>query len=234
MGKFKDFKTAIRKKIGMTGVAEFVNDAIAANSKKNWDNWFSNDKFLKEYATPKRIASYREVIYELEEMGAFLNVKTVLDVGCGTGHFLSELHKLHPSLKLYGSDFSEESVKISKNALPNAEFFILDVYNITPDFNEKYDLVICSEVLEHLLQPEEALKNIFSLLSENGKLVLAVPNGRIDTYGGHINFWSPESWKVFVENTLHLQTDQMLSKKTIVKFKSFNNNRNLSCYIFLA
>lgn len=217
----------------MVGVAEFVDDPIASNSKISWNNWFSNDKFLKEYSAPERIASYRETIYELEEMDAFSNAKTVLDIGCGTRHFLSELHKLHPSLKLYGSDFSEESIKVSKSVLPDADFFILDVYNIAPDFNKKYDIVICTEVLEHLLQPGEALKNIFSLLSEKGTLVLTVPNGRIDTYSGHINFWSPESWKVFIENTLNLKTDPTLSDKSIVKFGSFNNNRNMSCYIFL-
>ena len=32
--------------------------------------------------------------------------------------------------------------------------------------------------------------------------MITVPNGRIDTFEGHINFWSPESWKVFIESNI--------------------------------
>lgn len=219
MGKFKEFKTFIRKKIGMVGVGEFVDDPIAANSKTNWDSWFSNSKYLAEYAAPGRIASYVEIIRELDKHSVFENTKTVMDAGCGTGHFLSELYKVRPDLQLTGTDFSEESVKISKNLLPQADFFTLDVYNIPTDFNNKFDVIICSEVLEHLLYPEKALKNLFNLLSDGGKMTLCVPNGRIDNYSGHINFWSPESWKVFIESNVD-------NEKYAMDFYMFNNNRN--------
>jgi 2-polyprenyl-3-methyl-5-hydroxy-6-metoxy-1,4-benzoquinol methylase len=66
-------------------------------------------------------------------------------------------------------------------------------------WHEKYDFVLCTEVLEHLLHPEIALNNIMNMLEENGKALITVPNGRTDTFGGHINFWSPESWNVFIK-----------------------------------
>lgn len=60
-------------------------------------------------------------------------------------------------------------------------------------------MLFCTEVLEHLLFPDKALKNILKMIANNGTLLVTVPNGRTDTYKGHINFWSPESWKVFIE-----------------------------------
>ena len=36
------------------------------------------------------------------------------------------------------------------------------------------------------------------MVLEGGILLVTVPNGRIDTFAGHINFWSPESWDIFV------------------------------------
>lgn len=219
MSRFKAFKTYIRKKIGMVGVAEFVDDPVQGNSKNSWNSWFGNEKFLKEYTDPKRIESYNDIIDAVSEFKVFDSANSVFDMGCGTGHLLLAINKRFPNIKLFGSDFSEEAVSFSQKLLPSAEFFTLDIYNIPESFYKKYDVVICSEVLEHLLYPEKALNNIFNLLPQNGgTIVLAVPNGRIDTYSGHINFWSPESWKVFVENNL--------KNGFKANFKMFSSNRN--------
>ena len=60
-------------------------------------------------------------------------------------------------------------------------------------------MIFCIEVLEHLLHPDIALRNIVNMLSGSGVALITVPNGRIDTFDGHINFWSPESWEVFLK-----------------------------------
>jgi hypothetical protein len=59
-----------------------------------------------------------------------------------------------------------------------------------------FDTVFCCETLEHLLIPSKALKNLLN--ATNFKCVLTVPDGRTDTYPGHINFWSEESWGSFL------------------------------------
>ncbi len=55
------------------------------------------------------------------------------------------------------------------------------------------------DVLEHLLYPDRALRHLMDMVAPEGTLMLAVPNGRYDHFAGHINFWSPESWRVFLE-----------------------------------
>lgn len=220
MGKYKQFKTWVRKKIGMIGVGEFVDDAVKANTLSNWNSWFSNEKYLKGYATPERIASYVETIILCENEGVpFSEGGKAIDVGCGTGHLLRELKKRHPAVAITGTDFSEESLAVSKQVNEGGEFSIMDVYDIPSDRNGMYDFVICSEVLEHLLDPENALKGILGLAAKEAYIILTVPNGRIDTYGGHINFWSPESWQVFVNKNVD-------GTKYSCSFHVFNNNRN--------
>ncbi len=223
MGKIKQFKTYIRKKLGMTGVAEFVDDAIEANSDANWNKWFSNPKYLKEYDTENRINSYNEIISIFEKCGVFDGVTSLLDAGCGTGQFIVALSKRFSNIKLYGADFSDEGLRVSRNAAPSAEFYKLDLYNL-PENYSKYDVVVCSEVLEHLLYPDKALENLKLMVSEGGKLLLTVPNGRIDHYGGHINFWSPESWKVFVEK--HCES---FGSASIGTFNHNGNNYAVIC-----
>ena len=38
-----------------------------------------------------------------------------------------------------------------------------------------------------------------NMLNEDGVLILSVPNGRNDNFIGHINFWSPESWGIYLK-----------------------------------
>lgn len=61
-----------------------------------------------------------------------------------------------------------------------------------------HDIVLCTEVLEHLMHPERALDNLMSLRPSRA-IALTVPQGRADTAGQHINFWSPESWQAFID-----------------------------------
>lgn len=80
---------------------------------------------------------------------------------------------------------------------------------------EKYDVIFCTEVLEHMANPTEALLSMFQHLSDTGVLVLTVPDGRQDhhsagriredgsAYWGHVNFWSPESWPCFLQQSVN-------------------------------
>ncbi len=224
MGRYKDFKTYIRRKLGLIGVSEFVDDPIEANSKVGWNNSFNNSKFLVGYATSKRIEGYNDVIDIMEHNSLFQDSCSIIDIGCGTGHFLCEVSKRYPLVKLTGTDFSEESINVSRATTPQADLFTSDIY---ADYisSEKFDIVLCSEVLEHLLYPQKALVNLSKYLSvDTSALVLTVPNGRVDTYQGHINFWSIESWGVFLSENIDT---------SIYNIESFmyNNNRNIASII---
>ena len=182
MGKFKQFKTYIRKKLGMTGVAEFVDDAIEANSDANWNKWFSNPKYLKEYDTENRINSYNEIISIFEKFGVFDDVTSLLDAGCGTGQFIVALSKRFSNIKLYGADFSDEGLRVSKKVAPSAEFYKLDLYNL-PDNYSKYDVVICNHVLEHVNDVNKTFSEIKRILKPGGWAILLVPiNPNVDTW----------------------------------------------------
>jgi ubiquinone/menaquinone biosynthesis C-methylase UbiE len=71
------------------------------------------------------------------------------------------------------------------------ELVVANVYEIPyPDHN--FDLVTCTETLEHLERPKEALQEMFRILKPGGHLVVTVPDGTKDDWSGHVNFWSAE------------------------------------------
>jgi len=222
---FKQFKTNIRKKIGCVNIGEFVENPVTFNSKESWDSLFSNKKFIKQYDMQSRLETYKEVIRLLDSYKVFDNVTNMIDFGCGTGQFIAAVLKEHPEIECTGTDFSLESIEICKRMNISVNFYVSDIYTIRNDIEKKYDLVVCSEVLEHLTAPEKALKNLLELLAPNtGKLVITVPNGRLDKYEGHIHFWSPESFKLFIENVIN-------TKIYKCSFSLFNNRKNILAII---
>ena len=94
----------------------------------------------------------------------------ILEVGCGSGGILKYLHDSGASVK--GIDLSLEYLEYGRERykldLSNTDLFEL------PDSHE-FDLVIYSDVLEHILEPKVHLAKIKGLLKENGHLYIKVP-----------------------------------------------------------
>lgn len=94
------------------------------------------------------------------------NIKNILDVGCG-----AKTYK-----KLFdGIDYKGIDVKVSgrkeKEKSPD-EYF--DGVNIPEDDN-KYSLILCTEVLEHCVEPEKLLMEIKRVAKSNGYILITVP-----------------------------------------------------------
>lgn len=114
-----------------------------------------------------------------------LDNQECLDIGCGTGAYLTIPLNLLVREKGYsttirGIDLSKQSIdKAKKNAtlfgLPEDYFICQDISR----HEKKYDVVICSEVLEHIdnSYQEEFVDNLCNLVNEKGKLIITVPNG---------------------------------------------------------
>ncbi|MBA2745048.1 MAG: methyltransferase domain-containing protein [Flavisolibacter sp.] len=101
----------------------------------------------------------------------------VLDVGCGNGVISRHLGRL--GFNVLGIDVSEKTIEIARNIspMPNVKFMTKSAEELVAS-GEKYDAVICSEVLEHLNEPGLLLKVLHDCLAENGKLIVTVPNGK--------------------------------------------------------
>jgi len=109
----------------------------------------------------------------------FPEAGTVLDVGCGTGWLTKQYAKL-TQCQVIGIDFSEQSIAIAsdeaiKEGLSNIKFEVMDAEGLEFD-SDSFDRIVCSEVLEHLLQPEKALNEMHRVLKPTGQIVVTTPN----------------------------------------------------------
>ncbi len=99
----------------------------------------------------------------------------VLDVGCGNGS--NSLPLASRGHHLLGIDISTESIQYAalKNSFPNARFLVHNL--IEKPLDETFDLVLCSEVLEHLPHPKPLVLAMARVLEPGGRLLITVPNG---------------------------------------------------------
>lgn len=142
--------------------------------------------------------------------GVEFDNQVVADVGCGLGGLLNVVQSCYKPSKMYGIECASSAIKWMSKNRPHIVGIVADIESPNETFrsvcNFKADVVFCMDVLEHLRYPDRALENLLSLNKRGGAAIVAVPNGRPDTAIQHINFWSPESWRFFVERTVSNHT----------------------------
>ena len=104
---------------------------------------------------------------------------SILEVGCGTGSMITcPLLKL--GFDIHGIDIDEKSINygkdiLSQNGLDSDRLILNDIGQL----ERKYDVIILSEVLEHIPKSEadEFLGKIKKLMNKNSKLLITIPHG---------------------------------------------------------
>ncbi len=102
----------------------------------------------------------------------------VVDMGCGTGQIINLLSGLRADLTVVGVDGDEECLRLAKQRRTNATLIQDDIECPISDdlWEEPFDVVMSSHSLEHIADPVGALGRWREMLTESGRLVVAVPN----------------------------------------------------------
>jgi 2-polyprenyl-3-methyl-5-hydroxy-6-metoxy-1,4-benzoquinol methylase len=132
---------------------------------------------LSIYSDCSALKRLRLIVDEIRDFSYKKNDKniSILDIGCGLGGMTFPISSL--GYPVIGIDFDTESINscIQRNRFSNAKYITAD--GETFELNEKFDVVISSEVLEHSPHPEMILKTIRKHLKKNGIAIVSVPNG---------------------------------------------------------
>lgn len=165
-----------------------------------------------------------------------LNLKpgnVVLDAGCGLGRHLRQLATV-PGLKIFGIDRSAGALSATMKSMEDMPYALSKDYlvsvadiNRLPFADASFDCIICSEVLEHIPDHKNAIKEMDRILKPQGTLVVSVPRyfaERICWFisreyyneeGGHIRIYRKKQlhkmltgqgfkcWKINYKHALH-------------------------------
>lgn len=198
------------------------DEMVKANTRDAFNSFFREDRFLKKhYLTAERLDFYENIA---DRCAAIFSVYSatgslvrICDVGCGMGHTLEALNRKitqktgSGKVELRGMDFSDSAIEKAKKIVPQAVLSVEDIYSNNLPLNY-FDLVLCMETLEHLHDPETALLQLMRICKSGGKIIITVPNGEVDRWDGHVNFWDREQFKVFLSPhgaaTIELSNDR--------------------------
>jgi 2-polyprenyl-3-methyl-5-hydroxy-6-metoxy-1,4-benzoquinol methylase len=125
----------------------------------------------------------------------YLNLKSILDAGCGEGNLIKFLKKNELAEYIEGIEVSEEQIQRARKLNPHLIIKKGDIYDI-PGKTNSFDLVISTQVFEHLKYPRRALKEMARV--SNKYLLISVYNEAFFKIGKHENHWSPAEFKKFV------------------------------------
>ena len=164
------------------------------NTLAAYNRVYASDRLLHEYLSPERLEFYEE----LATIFAPLAPKRLIDVGCGTGHLLRftvDQMAVAPE-RIVGVDHSEDGIHKARELLPSATWIVSDLYDLP--LSEQFDLVLCTEVLEHLDEPGRAADQLLRLCAPGGRVAITVPDGAQDDWEGHVNFWDESQLRAFL------------------------------------
>jgi len=100
----------------------------------------------------------------------------VLDIGCSSGNFGAALIE-YKKCTVDGIDYNSRDVKAARKVLRQAWVSDIEKDDLKKIVkNRKYDAIIMADVIEHLVDPVKALKEIKKLLKPDGFLAFSVPN----------------------------------------------------------
>jgi len=193
----------------------------------------SETSFLKKiyvmlFGIPEIGLQIRSIYFKKILSSNFLNKNLIkiLDAGSGIGAHTLLLGKMFPKAKITGGDIDKYKLKscqmiVKELELNNVEFEYLNITKINNKDNY-YDLVVNIDVLEHINNYEQVLKNFFKILKNNGYLYIHVPQPNQRRIFGSFKKWKHEDHvhegiaKISLKNSL-----KKLGFKIIVSKNTF-------------
>ena len=144
-------------------------------------------------------------------------------VGCGEGFTLNRLKEHGIGKRLEGIEYKKDAIELGRKTYPDIKIIKGSIYDL-PYKDNYFDLVLCTEVLEHLDDPKKGLEELVRVSKKY--LVVSVPNepffmfaqlvrgknwSRFGNDIEHVNHWTMFGFPKFIKKSM--PNIQVLAKK---------------------
>jgi SAM-dependent methyltransferase len=157
-----------------------------ATDRAKTDDWDAHwDKYAATDAGGPARRYRTKLIFELLALREAKTPLRILDLGSAYGELAREVLEARKDAEVVGLDFAQGSVELSRKRVPGAKFYQQDFMKPMTLGNEYKGWAthaVCSEVLEHLDDPETMLRNVRPYMAPGCKLVITVPGGPMSGY----------------------------------------------------
>jgi ubiquinone/menaquinone biosynthesis C-methylase UbiE len=139
-----------------------------------------------EFKTPRLFGYRRQIFKILKKRLPQKKHFSVLDLGCGPADIVAKLALSLPDSNFLGIDGDEGYIKLDQEKfghIKNLKFLLSKISEINAQkYQHSFDAAIFSEIIEHLPNPEEALKKLNQLVKPEGFLIVSTDNALFINY----------------------------------------------------
>jgi 2-polyprenyl-3-methyl-5-hydroxy-6-metoxy-1,4-benzoquinol methylase len=164
----------------------------------------------------------------------------VLEVGCADGFFSEKIAAFH---EVWGVELDKTHAKEAENFC--RKVFVGDIEDM--EIEEKFDIILMADVLEHTKNPASVLKKVGGWLAESGIIILSVPNMahfsvRLSLLGGrfdyaergildktHLKFFTKSSIENLLDETGYIIVERDITPLPMLEILGVKRNRMLDC-----
>jgi SAM-dependent methyltransferase len=178
-----------------------INEINITNDKVSDTNYWNKHRNLAAEV-------YQFPVYEF--ISKFIkdkNINRVMDIGCGVGRKLTHVNKENPSVEIIGID-QEDPIEYCKKNYDFGKWYSDDFENSQLSETIKSKLIISSDVIEHLINPNLLLDYIKTKLDKDGIVILSTPER--DLFRGtecnyspnkhHVREWNFKEFETYLES----------------------------------
>ena len=129
------------------------------------------EKLFSDIPEQARQKNMKYIQYIFECLNPIKKKEKILDIGCGFGYIMWLLE-----IENYtGLDISEKVLKIARKLFKKPKF-VQGTVERMPFRKENFDIIIFTEVIEHLPNPKKAISEIYRVMRSGGTLFITTPN----------------------------------------------------------
>ena len=191
--------TGICKKCGLTQQYKYPNNEfINTFYEKYYNSLYAFFKNPEE----RFISQFNSAIYKFNILKNFVNFdspKNVLEIGCGAGGILSFFQSM--KCDVTGVDYENDHLEFARKKN-------IKTFSNYKNIKQKFDIVILSHVLEHLVDPDEILNICKKFIKKDGLIYIEVPS--IESIPKHYDY--------NLSNFLHIAHVTHFTKNTFINF----------------
>jgi SAM-dependent methyltransferase len=161
--------------------------SLARSIHDDWDRHW--DEYSDAVEENPAQAYRRTVIVSLLGLRSGGEGIRLLDIGSGQGDMALALRTAFPSAQILGLELSRSGVEMSKRKVPNGQFLqrnLLEDVSVPAEQRNWATHAVCSEVIEHVDDPERLLRNARPYMRPDCRLVLTAPGGPMSAFDQHI------------------------------------------------
>lgn len=202
---------------------------IRADYKPNLEQATFDSSKDPSYWNPLRLQTATLYQYDVYKVAAKLaklhKALTLLDVGSGPPLKLKEL--MPSGLKIHLVD-QPNAARHAAEILPSAIFHAVNLESEGPKIEVAFDLILCADVIEHLIDPDPCLRFMCEHLSPNGLLLISTPErvvlrGTTCTHSPHpmhVREWTKDEFRNYLESRgLEIIKHFLLPQQKVSNFK---------------